>query len=473
MQALKRKEMIIMNNEKDFRLIAPDIDSLLRFFRDGHTNATSPTPAVIAAINPVFDALRNLAPSKRNDEYKSIWLQIPRGTIDDYYSYEDMLANVSVESREQYEAFWQEDYPDELKWYKLELIESRNREGDIRFRAVFLDHKCVVSITFERNGDPFPIYTEEAVVTLCSLIMEAIPASMEKLKQGTYNDDVNAHLPYWFRTGVIRRSVIWKKAPDDWKKDGMDGLSPETASEFKRLQESGINDVQKIGRIKSFTANDFFHACELGYKALGYDCDGLTPDKLYLKYADGRDEGLTGTGYGLNAGPGIDFDDPAAWDQWYFSSRGGGHPWEVVPGGNSTHMDLFVSNDVELLGYQFRLGEISQQEYDERLAKAGYYFHIRGKHRPLESVTFYTTLSAAGLPVVIDDAKEILARFDGSDYVGIVPHHVALKYCESMFPVKYGPVIDFTHVYADDIAALGEDIEWLPEAEARLIQDSE
>ena len=73
----------------------------------------------------------------------------------------------------------------------------------------------------------------------------------------------------------------------------------------------------------------------------------------------------------------------------------------------------------------------------------------------------------------IDNAKEILARFDGSDYVGIVPHHVTLKYCESMFPAKYGPVIDFTHVYADDIAALGEDIEWLPEAEARLIQDSE
>ena len=69
-QALKRKEMITMNNrEKDFRLIAPDIDSLLRFFRNGHTNATSPTPAVIAAIDPVFDALRNLATSKRNDEY--------------------------------------------------------------------------------------------------------------------------------------------------------------------------------------------------------------------------------------------------------------------------------------------------------------------------------------------------------------------------------------------------------------------
>ena len=69
--------------KKTYRLIAPDIDSLLRFFRDGHMNACSPTPAVIAAIDPLFEALHALAPSEQNDEYKSIWLQIARagGTV--------------------------------------------------------------------------------------------------------------------------------------------------------------------------------------------------------------------------------------------------------------------------------------------------------------------------------------------------------------------------------------------------------
>ena len=172
----------------------------------------------------------------------------------------------------------------------------------------------------------------------------------------------------------------------------------------------------------------------------------------------------------MDKGPGIDFDDPAEWDQWYFGSRSGGHPWEIIRGGNSTHMDLFVCHDAESLGYRFRLGEISQKEYDELMAKAGYYFCIRGKHRPLESVTFYTVLSAAGLPVIIEDAEEILARFDGSDFVGIVPHHIIPKYCEGMFPLKYGHVIDFAHVYDDEIAAFGEDIEWLPEPEARLVE---
>ena len=64
--------MITMNNEKDYRLIAPDIDSLLRLFRDGHMNACSSTPAVIAAIDPLFEALDALAPSEQNNEYKSI-----------------------------------------------------------------------------------------------------------------------------------------------------------------------------------------------------------------------------------------------------------------------------------------------------------------------------------------------------------------------------------------------------------------
>ena len=110
---------------------------------------------------------------------------------------------------------------------------------------------------------------------------------------------------------------------------------------------------------------------------------------------------------------------------------------------------------------------MTDEEYKESLQKAGYFFQITGKHRPKESVTFYMTLTDAGLPVVISDAEEILARFDGSDYIGIVPHDVIPKYCEGMFPDKYGRVIDFTHVYSDD--AWLDQIEWLLEDEARLV----
>ena len=54
-------------------------------------------------------------------------------------------------------------------------------------------------------------------------------------------------------------------------------------------------------------------------------------------------------------------------------------------------------------------------------------------------------------------------------YVGIVPHHTIPRYCENMFPKCYGRVIDFIHVYDEEMEAFGSSIEWIPEEPARLI----
>ncbi len=37
-----------------------------------------------------------------------------------------------------------------------------------------------------------------------------------------------------------------------------------------------------------------------------------------------------------------------------------------------------------------------------------------------------------------------------------------------MFPEKHGPVIDFMHVYEEEIELFGDQIEWLPLEEAKL-----
>ncbi len=137
-------------------------------------------------------------------------------------------------------------------------------------------------------------------------------------------------------------------------------MSQEEIDRFVEIVESGENSKERIRRIKEFTANDFFGACKLGYEAIGKECKAYTLPELYMHYADGRDEGLTGKGHGLNAGTGIDFDSPREWDEWYnHREQHGGHPWEVVPGGNSTHMELYVQNDRDMLDWQLRLGEIS------------------------------------------------------------------------------------------------------------------
>ena len=82
---------------------------------------------------------------------------------------------------------------------------------------------------------------------------------------------------------------------------------------------------------------------------------------------------------------------------------------------------------------------------------------------------FFTALSAAGLPVLLSDAEDIMSRFDGTGYVGIVPHSVPTRYCEELFPEKYGGIIDFVLVYGEEKEKFGDAIEWIPEEEAKII----
>ena len=445
---------------------APTIDGLLRWFDRGYLNSSAPTERIKDAMEPLFALLGPLAPLKSNNEAKAIWLKIPRGNISDYDSFDELKDCGEVETYEEYEARWKEDYPDEYKWYELVVTESFGKDGTLRFRAVALGDKMIISADME-GDDAEQSHKEDATVKLCRLLAEAAAEAIGKLKAGTYNEEVRAELPYFYRTGVIRRSYLWEMVPERKSYDS-ERIPSETLAAFKRLLAAGLNNELVIGRLKTMTANDFFRACAIGYKSCGYDRTDLAPVDQYFAHADGRDEGLSGRGHGLNAGPGIDFDDPAAWDEWYFRrEQHGGHPWEVCQGGNSTHVDLAVCHDQQMLSWKVRLGEMTEEEAAAH--PRGYYYLIAGKHRAIEAVQFYTALSKAGLPVLLRDADEILARFEGTDYIGIVPHDVTPAYCEGYFPERYGKVIDFMHVYEEDINLYGDQIEWLPLEEAKIL----
>lgn len=456
-----------------YKLVAPDIDTLLNRFERGFLNPSSPSETLCKAMDPLFEELQNLAPLRKNNEAKAIWITIPRGSIEDFGSYEDMLEWGDVKNREEYEQYWLEEYPEPVCWYELVIAEAFHKDGSRWFRAVHFGNKPIINAHFDydyTDEESRFISREEDAIALCSLLTEAAGESMRKLKEGTYNEFVKASLPYSFRTGVILRSVLWEREPE-WKERDLEGLLEETVREFRTLLSTGANNKDHIGRLISMTANDFFRACAIGYKACGYRGTDLPPVDQYFLHGDGRDEGLSGRGHGLNAGPGIDFDDPAAWDEWYFHrEQHGGHPWEVCRGGNSTHVDLRVAHDRRELEYMYRAGEISEEEYRQRMLLSGYYFLVGGTHRAAEAVKFYTALSAAGLPVLLSCAEDIMTRFDGTGYVGIVPHSYPTRYCEDLFPEKYGDIIDFTHVYREEMERFGDAIEWIPEEEeARLI----
>ena len=113
---------------------------------------------------------------------------------------------------------------------------------------------------------------------------------------------------------------------------------------------------------------------------------------------------------------------------------------------------------------------MNEEEYHRRLETAGYYFEVAGKawNRSVEAIHFFVTIRKMGYPVILINATAINARFQGNDWIGIVPNGVFPRYCESMFPESYGTILDFMNIYQDEFEKLKDYIEWLPESPALL-----
>ena len=146
------------------------------------------------------------------------------GSIEDFGSYEDMLEWGDVKNREEYERYWLEEYPDPVCWYELVIAEAFHKDGSRWFRAVHFGDKPIINAHFDYDDEKTGFTNrEEATIALCSLLTEAVGESMQKLKEGTYNEFVKTHLPYSFRTGVIPRRVLWEREPE-WKESDLEGL---------------------------------------------------------------------------------------------------------------------------------------------------------------------------------------------------------------------------------------------------------
>ena len=453
----------------EWKLVAPDIDRLLGIFGRGYKNPAAQTDKVLDALDQLLEVLADLEPLAGNSEVKSLWLKIPRGSLDDFGDYKGLLAEEEASSREEYAALWESKYPDEHSWYELVVVENE------LCRAVSVGNVMVLCADSKQEPTEFD-WLEEHKVILLDLLTRSARESVQALRAGSYNVTVAKRLPYYLRTGVVARDVVWGSCPE-YRDAVFDGMDDDTFRAFCEYAAADAEDTGAIGRLRSMTGNDFLSACALGYEACGYDVcekDGerMSLDELYIRYADGRDEGLTGKGTGLCSGPGIDLTSPEAWTAWFFDrTRSGGHPWEVCRGGNFTHVRLAVVHDRWAVEFRHRLGELSDEEFSAAKRSWGYYYEVAGKawSRAVEAVHFYVALKRAGLPVVLRDARAILARFKGEDLIGVVPRDVTPVYCEGMFPKSYGTILDFMHVHDEDMAAFGDKIEWLPENKAKLI----
>jgi len=161
---------------------------------------------------------------------------------------------------------------------------------------------------------------------------------------------------------------------------------------------------------------------------------------LYVKHADGRDDGLLK----------LDEDSAEAFLDWYHDQKNrGGHPWEVCRGGNSTHISLYAIQDDE-----------------------GWYMSLAGSSygRSVETIKFYLALAKQSIPISLRDSAGIVARLTEDDYIGIVPKGTIPRYCGGLFPDT--KMLDFMNLPDDDTDKVISAVEWYPIPKVELLPAS-
>ena len=300
-----------------------------------------------------------------------------------------------------------------------------------------LGHKYVIVQDKRREPAGFPNEIPEFVQWLIDGVKECI----EMLKAGTYNDFIKENLPPEHRTGKILRKHYWDIWPEA-RKEFFEDISAEDVAEFIRkasAQGEGSETIKE--RLPSMTANNFFRFCAMGYAENKYNGCDKTPKEQYYLHADGRDDGLKD----LNP------DDPEAFHAWLHDySRGGGHPWEVCRGGNSTHVSLRPMDD-----------------------KGGYFLYLDGDawNRTIETVKFFLALTRAGIPVYLIEAHTLADRLAEKEWIGIVPHGVMPAYCESWFPNEH--IIDYMNLPYEDREKFLPFCVWYDEEPIMLVTEKE
>ena len=397
-------------NMKTIKLFAPQIDAVLGASK--HRDI-SLTPASYLKLKDIYDFFSCVKPGPE-DESRHIWIEVERGPVEAFGDYEEFRESGEVKSREEFEELWKDYYPEETFWYKFGTSKFRDE------KFFYLNNKLFGVVKDKEPLSDNSIYVSEDFEIFIDRLREKIISEVQKLKQNhlAYNDYIRNNLSHTKRFGKIRRKEFWDILGDDARRPDRN-LGEEIIQKLRAYVVS--TKKGKKGLLDEMTANKYFRICEICYNANNYLINkgkALTSREKYLKMADGRDAGLRS----------IDGDSGEAFYKWYHGTeRMGAHPWEICRGGNSTHISLYISEQMNNWEVSLAGSSIIRVEETVRMAAA---------------------LFENGIPFHLRDMEEILNMVTGNDFIGIVPDTVYPVYCHNLFPEEDN-IIDFMNLGSD------------------------
>jgi hypothetical protein len=407
-------------------LSAPEFDLLIE---SCERHSTVSNASNVKAMLSIFETMCALE-EQGDDELRSIWFCLNRGSIEQFGDYDDYFESGEVENYQEFEDYWLDFYPEEKKWYSLTV--SRYQEGRYFYINSQLTLECKTNKT--QSDEDYPFQNQ-----LISALKEIAEDSIAQIRKdvNAYNKFIEEQLPYKKRVGRILRKDYWAIFPEI-QKEFSDSITPEILTTLEAIKNQSYSE--SINCLPKISSGDFFRFCEIAYDANNYfkeETRNLSPKEKYRVMADGRDCDLTSINEASN-------DDFA---KWYSTAMNcGGHPWEICRGGNSTHISLYVGK-----------------------TDKGWYLRLAGSSivRVLETIKMAVAFHQQNIPFILDKAEEIYKIATGTDYIGIVPENVTPRYCHSYFPDE-DEIIDFMNLWEEKEEQVIKKTFWYPMDEVKL-----
>lgn len=370
-------------------------------------NIDEASQGMLRKLFEITDALKPVG----EDNLKLFWISVKRPTIKQYrasYGEEDISDD---ELRSEYEG----EYPHAKTWYKVRMV--HHGIDDREFFGVFLNGEYALAIN-DRNSKGFPMDATEFI----GWLVEQATDVVERVKAGTYNEEIARELPKEYLYGKILRKDYWDIYPEE--REAYRGeFTRQELDDFLALSAE-LNEDHPQGWIpdnawNSMTARQYYEACGVVYKALGLSSRGEkwkyvdsedeiqrygdpTPKEQYYMFADGRDDGLRN----------VPMDDSEELEKWLnekgeYYEFNGSHPWEIRPSFSTS--------------FSMHMGIHHQGKY---------FLWLSGEKlgRSAETIHAYLALRNAGYPVELIGGKRMLARLTETDYIEILP-----DYCDSIY----------------------------------------
>ena len=146
-----------------------------------------------------------------DDDNRTIWLEVPRGCISDWMSYEEAVCYEDVHDEEDYVEAWKVSHPRETEWLK---VMTSVYDGNI-FLRLFDGESCFGLYRSKDIGS----CSKEKPSEYLALLLNEIRLLKERIISDpeSYNEYVEENLPKQKRTGRISRKELNRILP--WYKE--------------------------------------------------------------------------------------------------------------------------------------------------------------------------------------------------------------------------------------------------------------